>query len=185
MAAGDKTKKKWKKNQLPFKEEKCAVLENHPRNTLTSLLVFCILWRLQASTENGSMVIFCSSAQLYKKTPKLAWERERSVMHNGTLLSFPKVCLCCHVFRGHQRCALNIPTVCSQQTHTASTHSRQRPRECATLLKMGKDRLGRSSLPNPGFSVLIKACWTRERLDSIWQCYPLYKQKCEEVNYIV
>lgn len=179
MTAGDK---KVKKIQLPFKEKKCVLLETQPRNTLTSLLVFCILWRLQESTENGGIVIFCSSAQLYQKTPKLAWERERDLWSTKTICS-------AFLIRVFAATCLGMPStylLCAHSRHTLlPCGSRQRPREWATLLQIGKDRLGRSSLPNPGFSVLIKACWTRERLDSIWQCYPLYKRQCEEVNYII
>lgn len=132
--------------------------------------------------KHGHILFFCPTLQ---KPHKLPWERERDLWYTMTLCSaflrrvFAAMCL------GATSGTLSTYLLCAHSRHTLlPCGSRQRPREWATQLQIGKDRLGRSSPPNPGFSVLIKACWTRERLDSIWQCYPHYKRKCEEVNYI-
>lgn len=136
MATGDKKKKK-ERIQLLFKEE-CAVLETQPRNTLTSLLVFLILWRLQASTKNtpnGSMAVFCFPVLLYQEIPRLAWERV-CVKHSGMLLSFPTMWLCRHV---GTHCVFSTYLLCAHSRHSLFLHgSGWRPRKWPILLQIKK-----------------------------------------------
>ena len=179
------TKKKVKKKFSCHSRKRNVQLSRHSPGT--PWLCWCFVFS-EGSRQAQRMEAWSYFVLLPNYTKQLTnlLGRERDLWSTMTLCSaflrhvFAAMCL------GATSGTLSTYLLCAHSRHTLlPCGSRQRPREWATQLQIGKDRLGRSSLPNPGFSVLIKACWTRERLDSIWQCYPLYKRKCEEVNYIV
>lgn len=179
---------------LPFKEGKCSS-EAPAQEELVEFAGASHSMKASRQAHKAHQMEtrfnFCSPASLYWKNPKPAlgeWNLSNSMgVFSVTLPGFHP----CHVVQASD--AHWAPTgYCMPGPMLPADITTPRCfRRTVTkgMINSFANQKGQAqlilSLPRLGFSVLIEICWIPERLDSIWQHYPLYKQKCDEVNYTV